>query len=153
MSIEPYRIQFDKLNQKLQETSDVENRKALIDAFSSNYLLLPNFWKLRLKYEFSSDYEREKKLVKKALFDFYSRDFYDSLDPMLKCHLCWEPQPFDSIMEWEHIDAFKSDCLALMGKDELTLADKIKQALSYPHSNLKDVYQCYREFSGMHISS
>uniref|UniRef100_A0AC34GYK3 F-box domain-containing protein n=1 Tax=Panagrolaimus sp. ES5 TaxID=591445 RepID=A0AC34GYK3_9BILA len=39
-----------------------------------------------------------------------------------------------------------------MGKDELTLADKIKQALSYPHSNLKDVYQCYREFSGAPVT-
>uniref|UniRef100_A0A914XS40 F-box domain-containing protein n=1 Tax=Panagrolaimus superbus TaxID=310955 RepID=A0A914XS40_9BILA len=152
MSIEPYRIQFDKLNQQLQETSDVESRKAMIDSFSTNYLLLPNFWKLRLKYESTLDYEREKKYIKKALFDFYSKDFYDSLDPMLKCHLCWDPQPFDRIMEWENIEAFKSDCLALMGKDECTLADKIQQALSYPHSNLKDVYQCYREFSGAPVT-
>jgi hypothetical protein len=151
-SIEPYRIELDKLHQQLEETSDVEHRKSLIDSFSSKFLLLPNFWKLRLKYEFTLDYEREKKLVKKALFDFYSRDFYESLDPMLKCQLCLEPQPFDRIMKWEHVDAFKSDCLALMGKDENALEYNIKEALSYPHSNLKDVYQCYREYSGSSVT-
>uniref|UniRef100_A0AC35G9Y2 Uncharacterized protein n=1 Tax=Panagrolaimus sp. PS1159 TaxID=55785 RepID=A0AC35G9Y2_9BILA len=55
-----------------------ESLRNKMDGFSQKYLMRPSLWGLRTRCEPSMPYERYVELTKRALSDFYSKEFiYD----------------------------------------------------------------------------
>uniref|UniRef100_A0A914Q049 Uncharacterized protein n=1 Tax=Panagrolaimus davidi TaxID=227884 RepID=A0A914Q049_9BILA len=55
-------------------------------------------------------------------------------------------KPFDRLMEWQYWTKMTDDCIAQAGIKDVE--PMLKEALSFPHSQLQEVCWYYEEFSG-----
>jgi hypothetical protein len=126
-----------------------ERLRKKFDRFSSKYLMYPPMWELRTQLEPNMSYERYVELTKRALSDFYSKSFFydeDTIFPEYKDQFQAEFKPFDRLMEWQYWTKMTDDCIAQAGIKDVE--PMLKEALSFPHSQLQEVCWYYEEFSG-----
>uniref|UniRef100_A0A914Q7Z4 Uncharacterized protein n=1 Tax=Panagrolaimus davidi TaxID=227884 RepID=A0A914Q7Z4_9BILA len=139
-----YEKNFDSLN--LDGLESDEMRINALDSFSTKYLLLPEAWKLRIQLEKNLSYLEKKKLIEKAMSDFYSEEFFDSIDSETKKMFEKEERPFDRRLKWRYLEDLNSQCSLLLGQEKLEQI--LLDALSFPHANLLDPFAYFKRFSG-----
>uniref|UniRef100_A0A914P5U5 Uncharacterized protein n=1 Tax=Panagrolaimus davidi TaxID=227884 RepID=A0A914P5U5_9BILA len=144
---DPYLEQFKASG---LESADVphESLRKKMDGFSKKYLMRPSLWDLRTRCEPNTTYEKYVTLTKRALSDFYSKEYiYDDPSyPEYSERFRTQYKPFDRLMEWQNYPETVDEFIKQAGKKDFEPI--LKEALSFPHSQLQDVCWYYEEFSG-----
>uniref|UniRef100_A0AC35GR23 Uncharacterized protein n=1 Tax=Panagrolaimus sp. PS1159 TaxID=55785 RepID=A0AC35GR23_9BILA len=149
---DPYLQQFQASGLTYADVPHESLRKKM-DGFSKKYLMRPSLWDLRTRYEPNMTYERYVELTKRALSDFYSKEFicdYPSY-PEYNERFRTQHKPFDRLMEWQNcLQTFDKLYVAQAGIKDLE--PMLKKALSFPHSCFQQCCWYYEEFSGTPVT-
>uniref|UniRef100_A0A914Q033 Uncharacterized protein n=1 Tax=Panagrolaimus davidi TaxID=227884 RepID=A0A914Q033_9BILA len=125
-----------------------ESLRKKMDDFSKKYLMCPSLWDLRARCEPNMTYEKYVTLTKRALSDFYSKEYiYDDPSyPEYNERFRTQHKPFDRLMEWQNYQETFDECIEQAGIKNVEPI--MKEALSFPHSYLQEFCWYYEEFSG-----
>uniref|UniRef100_A0A914PEV2 Uncharacterized protein n=1 Tax=Panagrolaimus davidi TaxID=227884 RepID=A0A914PEV2_9BILA len=143
----PYLEQFKASGLASADVAHESLRKKM-DGFSEKYLMRPSLWDLRTRCEPNMPYERYVELTKRALSDFYSKEFIfgNPSYPEYYKRFRTQHKPFDRLMEWQYWTEMIDNCIEQAGMKDLE--PMLKEALSFPHSNLRNVGWDYEEYAG-----
>uniref|UniRef100_A0A914QVI7 Uncharacterized protein n=1 Tax=Panagrolaimus davidi TaxID=227884 RepID=A0A914QVI7_9BILA len=143
----PYLEQF-KASDLASADVPHESLRQKIDDFSNKYLMRPSLWDFRTRCEPNMTYERYVTLTKQALSDFYSKEFIyrNPSYPEYSKRFRTQHKPFDRLMKWKNCQGTFDEFIAQAGIKDFEPI--LKEALSFPHSYLHDVFWFYEEFSG-----
>uniref|UniRef100_A0A914Q625 Uncharacterized protein n=1 Tax=Panagrolaimus davidi TaxID=227884 RepID=A0A914Q625_9BILA len=145
---DPYWEQFKASGLASADVTHESLRKKM-DGFSKKYLMFPSLWDLRTRCEPNMTYERFVTLTKRALSDFYSKEFICDVPSYPEYMKLFRAQhkPFDRLMEWQNCPEIFDDLyIAQAGMKDFE--PMLKEALCFPHSYLQQCCWYYEEFSG-----